>query len=329
MTVYFQGAEKADFVLSAWTPGVSHSTASTSFVAANSRASLIQGEESSDAVYMQSTSFSATEFWTHFKRLTTAFSSSANPWFISWRSGGTPYIGLQATSGTSVSLRWWNGSSWVTIGSFVTVADLETYDVYIKVGNPGQVRVYKDNLPVASSITIDTTFGGAVSAFDSIRMQCATAQFSTSTRYAEVIVADWNTIGSKLVTRIPDAAGTYSEWGGAGYTSVDELTEDNTMMASGTVDQRFSVTCTDFPALGTGESIEAVKVAGAIVKDAGGPQSVNFFTRVSGTDYHSSDQAAPASINGLRQVYDVNPNTSAAWTVSELNAAEFGVRSRT
>ena len=73
-----------------------------------------------------------------------------------------------------------------------------------------------------------------------------------------------------------------------------------------------------------------MKVGAVAVKDATGPQSLNFFSRVSGTDYDvGGDQPAPASIGGLRQVFEVNPATGLAWTVAELNAAEFGVRSRT
>lgn len=331
MTVYFQGAEKADFILSAWTGHFTYDTFSSAFTSANARGSMYGGPSLHNTEYLDTTPFSATEFWTHFKSYFAYGSGSSwHPYFAAWYGGATPWIALAQTSASVAQLRWWTGSAWASIGSFTCYdSTLNTFDVYIRLGNPGEVRVYLGGVPVMSTLVLDTTFGGAVTAYDRLRLQNVGNLTNTVIRYSEVIVADWNTIGSRLVTRIPNAAGTHNAWGGAGFGSVDDLTEDAVMMASGTVDQRFSVNVADFPALGAGESIEAVKVGAVAVKDATGPQALNFFTRVSSTDYDvGGDQPAPASIGGLRQVFEVNPATGLAWTVAELNAAEFGVRSR-
>jgi hypothetical protein len=112
---------------------------------------------------------------------------------------------------------------------------------------------------------------------------------------------------------------------------VDEVPYAGDMMVSGSSNQRFSLNFADVPALGTGESLQAVKISGAMVKDAGGPQSVNFFARIESADYDDIDQAAPAVINTtnpLSKLWEVSPATGQPWTLAELNAAEFGVRSR-
>lgn len=273
----------------------------------------------------------STEFWTHVAARTYYLTGGVTPYQLGWFANGIARIGVQF-SATGVSLRYWNGSSWVTLGSYTMGDDvLRLVDVYIRVGNPGEVRLYINALPIASSTTIDTTFGGTVTAFSKFRLGNI-ALSGGIVSYSEVIVASWNTIGAKLVTRAPNAAGSYNDWTGAGYTAIDEVPYAGDMMVSGTANQRFSVNFADFPALATGESLQAVKVSGAMVKDAAGPQNVNFFVRVGATDYDDTDQAAPAAINTtnpLSKLWDLSPATGLEWTLAELNAAEFGVRSRT
>ena len=169
----------------------------------------------------------------------------------------------------------------MTIGSYTVLMDSvrRVIDVYIRRGSPGEGRVYVNNVPAISTTVLDTTFGGAVSSYTAWRGNGCRNYFTGYAYYAEVIVADWNTIGAKLVTRIPDAAGTWNEWTGAGYTAVDEAVPTSDFMVSGTPNQRFSTSFSDFPAPGTGESIEAVRMSAALVKDAGGPQNYNYFAR--------------------------------------------------
>jgi hypothetical protein len=51
-------------------------------------------------------------------------------------------------------------------------------------------------------------------------------------------------------------------------------------------------------------------------------------TRVSSTDYNLSDLALGEDYSLVEDVWDVNPNTSTAWTATTLNGAEFGVEVR-
>jgi len=57
-------------------------------------------------------------------------------------------------------------------------------------------------------------------------------------------------------------------------------------------------------------------------------------TRISGTTYEPSG-TGPTSATGqstydaLQQAFDTNPDTTAAWTVSDVNAAEFGIKIQT
>ena len=329
MTVYFMGAEKADFVVSNYQDTYpSYIVNSSSYHnTANSRAQLSFAQRTS-TLWLETHPFSATEFWTHGYFYVEQYANEDH--FIIWYSGSTPCIGMDRVGGTTtMRVRWWNGSSWVVLGTYTLVTTLFLLDVYIKLGSPGEVRVYQNNLPVLGSLTLDTTFGGTVSAFTKVRFPAVSQSVSNSNGFSEIIVADWNTIGSRLVTRGPNAAGTYNEWAGTGFGAVDEVVETNDLIASGTVDQRFSFNLADFPALASGESIQAVKVAAAAVRDATGPQNLNFFTRQGTTDHHAADKTVTTPLSGVSQLFDVNPATGAEWAITDLNAAEFGVRSRT
>jgi hypothetical protein len=251
---------------------------------------------------------------------------------VKWYSGGTQRLALYASSGDPIiiELRQWGGSSWTTLASTTigiqATSTTAIWDVYIKLGNPGSFRLYTNNVPRAALAGIDLSF---VSAIDKIRFQCYGGTSNQDSNFSEVIVADWNTLGSKLVTKTPDANGTYTEWTGAGYTLIDEVVAGTDFMTSPTADQRFSFSSADFPVLASGESIENVRLAYRANRDAAGPQNINGFARVSSTDYHASDQTLNVAPTLSRYVdWATNP-AGGAWTVSALNAAEFGLRSRT
>ncbi|PSJ55815.1 hypothetical protein C7I85_26380 [Mesorhizobium soli] len=163
---------------------------------------------------------------------------------------------------------------------------------------------------------------------DKVRWSGQNAGGGAYTYFSECIVADWNTIGSKLVARAPTANGAYSEWSGAGYSALNELTPAATYMTSGAADQRISTVMATFPALGTGERIERVKVAANALRDASGPQKMNIFYRVAGADDHKSDRALTVSAANYTEAWDMSPATGTYWTPTELNASEPGARSR-
>ena len=68
----------------------------------------------------------------------------------------------------------------------------------------------------------------------------------------------------------------------------------------------------------------------ALTDDSPTPTSLNLLLRTNATDYHGSDQTILSSLGvGLAEVWTLNPDTGAAWTETEINEMEIGVRSRT
>lgn len=76
------------------------------------------------------------------------------------------------------------------------------------------------------------------------------------------------------------------------------------------------------PAAGTVRGVQYVLTAR---KDDAGSRTVRPVVRIGVTDYPGpADLAVPSSYGMLLQPQDLNPGTAAAWTVAEINAAEFG-----
>lgn len=332
MTVYFQGAEREDMVLSGQ-DAITYSGGNS-----NNRCTMrVAG--SAATTWMESTPFSSNAFWTHFALNRDEFgdntTANVNAEFYS---GSSSVIGIQYKV-NYVAIKYWNGSSWTTATSttaFNVYAGIVVFDVYIKIGTSGtgEIRVYCNGTPACFTNSVDTTFSGTVTNITKVRWHSGSLSTGNAGQsfYYDFIIADWCTIGARLLTLAPNGAGNYNAWSGAGYTSVDERDPDTLFMTSNTVDQRFSTSFANVASLAAGESIASVKMTGAFARDLAGPQSVDFFTRIGTTDYDGTDQTVPTATNAnssISQYWVTSPATSNSWTLSELNAAEFGLRSRT
>lgn len=336
MTLYFMGTELEDFPNRAGT-SIAHSTNSNYRKLSNTRqvVGVTDTTNVEDSQYIDTDTFSATDFWTHFVVGSNTPSLSV-PSPFKWYSGGTQKLRMRWTNASgTIELSRWNGSAWVVLG---TVTDFQmwsmttlvlsgvpaTFDFYIKSGNPGDFRCYINGAPAISLTGIDLSGVGTI---DKFRMQ----PWAGTIFFSEVIVATWNTLFSKIVMRFPTGNGTYQEWTNGGFGIVDDLDALSADVAvSPTADQRTTYTHAAFTALAANEVIGGVKVAIAANRDAAGPQNINIMTRIGGTtDYHDSNQALNVSQTRLSKMWETSPASAVAWTMTELNAAQFGVRSRT
>lgn len=330
MTVYYMGTEYEDFVHGG-TIGVSTTAADRR--TANTRLALVTGGATEDTNYLDSEPFSATNFWTR-ATLTGSASASATNNLIKWYSGGTHKLGFHWSSptGGTVALRQ-NTGSWISLGTatdsnLLPFSSSTTYDLcfYIKVGNPGEFRVYINNIPVISLNALDLS---AITSIDKVRVQ-SPATSAISANWSEVIVASWCTLGAKVVQRPPTGNGSYQEFTNGAFGIVDETIATGADLAvSGTVGQRTTYTHAAFTALLANEAIAAAKVSASLNRDAAGPQNFNFMTRIGSTDYNDSDQTLNTTLTKRTKMWENSPATAVPWTIAELNAAHMGIRSRT
>lgn len=115
--------------------------------------------------------------------------------------------------------------------------------------------------------------------------------------------------------------GSANNWENVDETSPDE---DVSYNASDTVGQKDSFGFSDLSALSS--SVLGVQANLLARKDDAGSRLLRGFTRIGGTDYEGSDLSLADSYANLTQIWTQNPNTAAAWTEAEVNAAEFGYK---
>lgn len=133
----------------------------------------------------------------------------------------------------------------------------------------------------------------------------------------------------RVQTLLPNTDGTYSQLTTSTGTShsalVKEATPNTTdYVYSSTSGQKDSYHYQTLSA--NTANVYGVELANYSHKDAAGPAGFSNLVRVGTTDYASTGQPLSTSWTPNRDILDTNPATSAAWTPSDVNNAEFGVQ---
>lgn len=116
-------------------------------------------------------------------------------------------------------------------------------------------------------------------------------------------------------TMTPSSAGTH-------FDKVNlPLLQTTTFVYSNTVGQEDTY---KVGTLGTGIVIKGVQLCLAVAKDDAAGRSIAPVIRTGSADVVGPDFPLSASIQIAKQIAQVDPNTSAAWTVPAFNTAEFG-----
>ncbi|WP_155301359.1 hypothetical protein [Cupriavidus necator] len=132
----------------------------------------------------------------------------------------------------------------------------------------------------------------------------------------------------RIDTLYPTSDGANAAWatssGSTHYTLVDDATPNTTdYVESSTVTQKDTYGFSDISH--TPVNIFGVQLSIAALKDDAGDRLVKAVTRSAGTDYSGTAQALGTSQLYYSEIRETDPATSAAWTKTNLNAAEFGV----
>jgi len=135
---------------------------------------------------------------------------------------------------------------------------------------------------------------------------------------------------TKIQAIVPTGAGNSTQWTpseGANYQCVDEKPASEVdFISTNTIDVLDQFTAGDLA--GSIESIKCVQVQ-ALAKAEGAPTptGLQLSVRTGDTDYLGDTQLVPNTTSKqLCQIWEDNPNTSAPWEVSEVNAMEIGVK---
>jgi len=132
----------------------------------------------------------------------------------------------------------------------------------------------------------------------------------------------------KIKPYYPNADGTYTAMtcstGTTHNTLVDETTPNTTdYVSSSTALTKDSYGFQDASETG---SIKAVQVSAYCYKADAGFRGAEVFIKSGATEVFGTSQPLSTSAKYVQKVFEQDPNTSADWSQTNLNAAEFGVR---
>lgn len=264
-----------------------------------------------------------TDFWIHFDSFVGNGSNVSEIEF--YNSAGIAVLRMFMPSSTTRRFDYWNGAAWVTTGPVSTfpgnVSNLHTYDLHITTGAAGGVEMYGDN---SLALTV-TGLNAAVTNVQSFRVY---HNGGNASRHSQFLVSDVSTVGAKVASMTPSANGTNTSWAGD-YTGVAKLGyDDTTLISSATLGGKESYVASDIT-VPVNYAISSLWLAIRAKLKAASPMNILPIVRSGGVDYAGAYNFQALNASGYAPslaVLRTDPNTGAAWTAANLNAAEIGVQ---
>jgi hypothetical protein len=195
----------------------------------------------------------------------------------------------------------------------------------------GAVSVKVNGTTDISASSVDTQVSGNASA-----NKFELANTGSSNFYDDIYICDstgsFNNdfLGDVCVETIfPDGAGNSTTWtplSGSNFSNVDEIAvdDDTSYVSTATATNVDTYTYGNLSFANT--VVKGLSVNVVNRKDDAGARTLAPVVRSGGTDYVGTTQSSFDSYTDAWQAYDTNPDTSTAWTPSEVNGAEFGAK---
>jgi hypothetical protein len=252
---------------------------------------------------------------------------------LSVHKGNTPLVLVNAN--TSGVFQIWKPTAMLEVSSGGLWSTNVTYkvEIYIKIDDTvGRVVMRLNGLTVLD-FTGDTK-PGTDTTFDSFRVGTATG--FTQGQYANayfdnVVVDDTGWPGdTKIAGVFPTGVGNSAQWTpsvGANWDCVEEVPpSDADYITTNTVGQKDTYAANNLPS--DASAVKCVQFAARAQKEgAATPQNLSFVIRSGGVDYEGSAVALPTGLSEhVRDIWVNNPATSQAFTPSEVNGMEIGIK---
>lgn len=241
---------------------------------------------------------------------------------------------LHLSPSRSLQLQYWNGSAYTTAGSATTLSLNTWYRVEIKLQNTTtasgcstELMVDGGSIATASGLNIN---GGSATNIAYTRLGTATASSTFDIYFDDVALDDAAYPGAGQVNILkPNATGSTSAWTNGAGTSPTNVAEvphdsDTSYITSSTSGDVTTVNLDSSATGGVSGTIAAVQVVG-IVRDTGGASSMSIRAKSSATNSDTTAVDPGTAYKALSKILTTDPNTSAAWTTSGLDALEIGV----
>ncbi len=287
------------------------------------------GQVSSTNAFLEKTISTAAEYYSAFLFKIT-FTLGGNYSICQLKSGATILIDIKRNY-SSGKIEAYRGSTLIATGTAVINLN-QVYHLQVRANihdTTGIVQVKVDGV-------LDLDFSGDTKPGTETTINAfqigQTAVNPMTIQFDNVVIDGAAWPGKTNIQAIrPSGAGNSTQWTpsvGANWECVDEVpASDADNVVTNANDQ------VDFYAagnlVGTVDSVVCVQVQARAVKEGvATPQNLALGVRTGATDYYSSDKIIPTAAKSLFNLWTQNPNTSAAWTKTEVDGVEIGIKSR-
>ena len=230
-------------------------------------------------------------------------------------------------NGTTITLEWWDGSTWAAIGSGWThTTTNDSVAIEFDLSGSGVLGWYVNGVEVAR-VTGDYS---AADAIGSARLdKWNSGGLGDGTAYSEWICSTDPAMNKRFYCKPPTANGSNTAWGGT-YAAIDETGVSVSDSITSTADGNVSTFTAAARPFSSPYQVDAVVLPFYARKSVTGPDQVIPVLRIGGVNY----DAGPAvdlgyGYKGFAPIIETDPSTSSPWSLTNANdaALEFGYKS--
>lgn len=274
------------------------------------------------SAYAETPSWSqAGTFWFHGR--VNWFSNLFNKSLLSFYDGSTEVFRLLHDGSANTAQMYYlsAASTFTAIGSSFTLDDADAAVIDVKlVQSTGEATIYVAGTQRATgTVGAMTQFTGVTK----VRLKSA----NSGAYWSQILCSTTSTVGRVVSTKYPTGNGANTSWVGD-YTGVDEAVYSDADGITSSSANEVETYTGNTPTV-NGFKVEAVVVNARAKRGETGPANLQLALRTSATNYVSSSHALTLGYTGESNVWETNPNTSAAWVTATAQAVEFGVKSIT
>lgn len=250
-----------------------------------------------------------------------------------FQEGSTIHVDLRTDAGGHLVVTR-NGTVLATSTATISATVWNYFEIKATISDTvGAITVRLNSVAVITATGLDTRNGGT-GFIDTLLFGQAGILAAGADHYDDVYICD--TTGAvnndflgdvRCEVLLPSGAGAHTDFtpsAGSNYQNVDDATpnDDTDYNSSSTAAQKDTFAYGNLSAA-TG-TLYAVQHLLYRRKDDAGARTMRPVARISATDYPGATVGMPSSYDYDAQIVEQSPASSAAWTVTEVNAAEFG-----
>jgi hypothetical protein len=252
--------------------------------------------------------------------------------------GSTELISVTCSATGTLSVRRGDREATILSTSVSTITHSTFYFIELKVTLHDSTGVYDlkvNGTTYTSGSGVDTLVSGAAT-WDGIGLGGTNIGQNYSIDFDDLYVADGSGgveddfLGDHRIVCVVASSGNggNTDWSPSTGSDHGALVDENPpnesdYNQSGTAGQRDTY---NFAAVGVSGTVKALQTLRYIKAEAAGVRSVAPVIRISSTNYDGTTQALGSDWTYHREIYRQNPATTAAWTISGIDGAEFGAK---